>query len=310
MQQDGCGLGPGCGARQALAAKPWQPRRQLACKAARRGQRAAGGGGWKGGGAAAAAFLVPVSCTPSHQRAHSFSCCSAHLPSSSPQLYALCCRPQSATECTDTPCGPRQQQQTPHEAAAAPRAFERGVRLQLEPCRCRQPGRRAGNAGAVFPGQGGALQGLLSFSAADRLVAGCGCDQQDARALAMHAGGWRFAPVHCRCRPPPPLSPPPCPPAASPQVGRGSYAQAFEVTDLRTGERLCAKKLSKFKHNMLPQQAAAAVAAEAETLVRAAAGQRGVSRCPACCAPARAAAAPGSACCIPGCGQAGGQGRT
>lgn len=160
------------------------------------GAARAAGGGWKGGGAAAAAFLVPVSCTPSHQHAHSFSCCSAHLPSSSPQLYALCCRPQSTTECTDTPCGPRQQQQTPHEAAAAPRAFERGVRLQLEPCRCRQPGRRAGNAGAVFPGQGGALQGLLSFSAADRLVAGCGCDQQDARALAMHAGGWRFAPVH------------------------------------------------------------------------------------------------------------------
>lgn len=51
-----------------------------------------------------------------------------------------------------------------------------------------------------------------------------------------------------------------------PQVGRGSFAQAFEAIDTRTGGGVCAKKLPRYLHNKQPCQQAAAVAAEASTL--------------------------------------------
>lgn len=49
------------------------------------------------------------------------------------------------------------------------------------------------------------------------------------------------------------------------QIGRGSFAVVLEVTDKRTGERFCAKKLPKFLHTKLPCQQRQVVASEAET---------------------------------------------
>lgn len=50
-----------------------------------------------------------------------------------------------------------------------------------------------------------------------------------------------------------------------PQVGRGSFAVVYEVTDMRSGVRLAAKKLPKYVHGRLPSQQAAVVGAEAAT---------------------------------------------
>lgn len=63
----------------------------------------------------------------------------------------------------------------------------------------------------------------------------------------------------------PDRDPDPCTHQQRQQVGRGSFAIVLEATNHQTGDRLCAKKLPKFKHNSLPEQQTAAVAAEADT---------------------------------------------
>lgn len=49
-------------------------------------------------------------------------------------------------------------------------------------------------------------------------------------------------------------------------MGRGSFALVLEARDLRTGELCCVKKLPKYKHQRLPCQQTAVVAAEAAAL--------------------------------------------